>query len=500
MRAVDLFCGCGGLSLGFLKAGIEIVSAFDNWDDALNVYRTNFNHPAIKCDLSNEDASVEQIIPFHPDMIIGGPPCQDFSSAGKRDENNGRGDLTVSYANIIARVHPTWFVMENVSRIVKTQKLVDALAIFRAAGYGITYTILNAALCGVPQKRKRFVMIGKLGEQDNFILNVLEAGLADKEMSVADCFGDLLEIKNYYRHPRSYVRRGIFSVDEPSPTIRGVNRPMPKGYKLHPNDPVDSLEGVRSLTTRERSMIQTFPENFCFLGNKTNQEQMIGNAVPCNLGLFVGHAIMQFAGEPVVDISSQHRIIHNDIEKTEGYFKEEKKPRIKQLNFLALFDQYQDGSIVENHMLHEEFMTEYIASSCKSIIDITKNVLISLVKKDNFEQYLNRSAKIYYTGSRFPSTVALNKLFYFMPYIKGKGIRDLYLIKIARLGCRKEGQPGEDKNDFRLVFEIEYVDQLFDDYRPIELEFWHTFTDTTMERLLPLGTLEAIKTDIVEPI
>ena len=100
------------------------------------------------------------------------------------------------------------------------------------------------------------------------------------------------------------------------------------------------------------------------------------------------------------------------------------------------------------------------------------------------EQYLDRSAKIYYTGKRFPATVALNKLYYFMPYVKGKGVRDLYLIKIARVGTRKEGQPDNDPNDFRLVFEIEFVKQLFQSYKPVRLEIWRTFTDTTMSKLI----------------
>ena len=304
MRVVDLFCGCGGLSLGFVKAGMEIVAAFDNWTDALAVYRNNFRHPAIRADLMDIDTSVELIRPYVPDMIIGGPPCQDFSSAGKRDENNGRGDLTVAYAEIISRIRPQWFVMENVERILKTQKLQDAIHIFRNSGYGLTYTVLNAALCGVPQRRKRFVMIGKLGEQDDFIRNTLLENLSDHEMSVAEYFGDKLPIKYYYRHPRSYVRRGIFSTSEPSATIRGVNRPMPNGYKLHPGDPVDSLEGIRPLTSRERSMIQTFPENFSFEGTKTNIEQMIGNAVPVNLGTFVADAIFRYSGEKRIDTTA----------------------------------------------------------------------------------------------------------------------------------------------------------------------------------------------------
>lgn len=297
IKVVDLFCGCGGLSLGFEKAGMDVVAGFDNWPEALNVYRSNFTHPAIRTDLSNVDESVEKIRPFSPDMIIGGPPCQDFSSAGKRNEDNGRGDLTVCYAQIISQITPKWFVMENVERILKTQKLQEALSLFRAAGYGLTYMVLNAALCGVPQKRKRFVMIGKLGEKDDFLKEELLSHLSDHEMSVAEYFGDKLDIKYYYRHPRSYARRGIFSTDEPSATIRGVNRPMPQGYTLHPGDPVKSLEGIRPLTSRERSMIQTFPEDFDFQGTKTNIEQMIGNAVPVNLGYYVADAIFRYSGE-----------------------------------------------------------------------------------------------------------------------------------------------------------------------------------------------------------
>lgn len=276
---------------------MEVVAAFDNWVDALAVYRKNFSHPAIYADLKNIEESVEAIRSFNPDMIIGGPPCQDFSSAGKRDENNGRGDLTVCYAQIISEVKPNWFVMENVERILKTQKLQEALRIFHKAGYGVTYTVLNAALCGVPQRRKRFVMVGKLGENDDFMKLALAEKLSDHEMSVAEYFGDKLPIKYYYRHPRSYARRGIFSTSEPSATIRGVNRPMPNGYKLHPGDPVNTLEGIRPLTSRERSMIQTFPEDFSFEGTKTNIEQMVGNAVPVNLGYYVADAIFRYSGE-----------------------------------------------------------------------------------------------------------------------------------------------------------------------------------------------------------
>jgi hypothetical protein len=162
-------------------------------------------------------------------------------------------------------------------------------------------------------------------------------------------------------------------------------------------------------------------------------------------------------------------------EKTNGIKKVVSK--VKQLNFFDVLKQYPEN-IVENATVVRP------SKKKEPDVEMDKNVLISLVKNDNIERYLDQSAKIYYTGKKFPSTVALNKLFYFMPYVKQKGIRDLYLIKIARVGTRKEGQPDNDPNDFRLVFEIEFVKKLFKDYKPVELEIWHTFTDTAIDKLL----------------
>lgn len=294
MRVVDLFCGCGGLSLGFEKAGMNVVAGYDNWDPAIATYLYNFTHPVNKVDLSDAEAASKHISQYNPDMIIGGPPCQDFSSAGLRNEDNGRGDLTLSYAKIIDSIKPSWFVMENVSTITKTRKLAQAKEIFKNAGFGMTQIILDASLCGVPQKRKRFILIGKLEADDDFMLDFIKNHIASKPMTVKDYFGDKIDFEYYYRHPRSYARRGVFSVHEPSPTIRGVNRPIPKGYKLHANDPVTSLDGIRPLTTFERSQIQTFPETFTFSGSKSDVEQMVGNAVPVNLGTFVAKCIMDF--------------------------------------------------------------------------------------------------------------------------------------------------------------------------------------------------------------
>lgn len=163
-----------------------------------------------------------------------------------------------------------------------------------------------------------------------------------------------------------------------------------------------------------------------------------------------------------------------------------KKVEYHQLDFFSLFEKYGDEPITDNSMVHDDINWEKYGGKPQqaAMVEETKNVLISLVKKDNEKMFLDGSATIYYTGKKFPTSVALNKLFYFMPYIKGKGVRDLFFIKIARLGYRKEGTAEEDRNDLRLVFEVEFVKQLFDDYKPVELKIWRTFTDTTIGKLI----------------
>lgn len=296
MRVVDLFSGCGGLSLGFTKAGYNIVAAFELWDTAVECYRENFDHPVIQLDLSDVDASVSQIKKFSPDMIIGGPPCQDFSHAGKRIEHE-RAELTESYAKIVSEIMPLCFVMENVDRARNSRAYKIARGIFKNAGYGLTEIVLDASLCGTPQKRKRFICFGMQGKQDGFALNDFQKRMAKKPMTLRDYFGDSLGFEYYYRHPRNYNRRAVFSIDEPAPTMRGVNRPVPKGYPGHKNDACPVTEDLHVLSTKERSMIQTFPEDYKWVGNKTDVEQMIGNAVPVNMAKFVGEAIKDALGE-----------------------------------------------------------------------------------------------------------------------------------------------------------------------------------------------------------
>lgn len=294
MKAVDLFCGCGGMSLGFENAGVEILAAYDNWAPAISIYKNNFNHPVHDLDLNSEEA-IDHIKAYKPDMIIGGPPCQDFSIAGNRNMGE-RANLTIRFADIVKEIKPTWFVMENVYNIERMPILPKVKQIFKKAGYGLTIRTLNASLCGVPQARRRFFMIGLLGAKDNFLGRKLDLAQTKIQMTVRDYLNDTLQTQYYYMHPRSYNRRAVFTIDEPSATIRGVNRPIPKGYKKHHGDKADVADGVvRALTTKERSYLQTFPTGFVLEGNKTDLEQAIGNAVPVKLAEFVAMRIIEYS-------------------------------------------------------------------------------------------------------------------------------------------------------------------------------------------------------------
>lgn len=310
INAVDIFCGCGGLSYGFAQEGFNLVGAFDNWSSAIAVYNENFRH---KAESKNAyDITASDIKRFNPDLIIGGPPCQDYSSAGKRDETCGRADLTIRYAQIISDVRPKWFVMENVERITKSETLPKAELIYRKAGYGLTKVVLDASLCGVPQKRKRFFMIGEFEGRDDFLKDRLMFNLSKRSLSVYDYLGFEFGTEYYYRHPRSYKRRGIFSIYEPSPTVRGVNRPIPPNYQCHEGDATTDISKVRPLTSLERARIQTFPKSFRFIGSKTDIEQMVGNAVPVNLASYVARQLRDYISSIVqfdsVDIENQIRL------------------------------------------------------------------------------------------------------------------------------------------------------------------------------------------------
>lgn len=390
------------------------------------------------------------------DMLIGGFPCQSFSISAQNPPRLGykdeRGMLFFEMVKILKKRHPRFFIAENVKGILSANKgkaFPIIIKEFKDAGYTVVHKLLNAAEYGVPQKRERVIIIG-FRDQEDFLKFHYPTKVNTSERKV---LGDVImeEANNdetlFFSEKavagmiavREKMNKGrAMSLTEPCNTISAHLAKV----SLNSTDPVYMVGNrYRRFSSREAARIQSFPDSFCFNSvSQIRQYKAIGNAVPPVLMWHIIHSLQKTL------------IIHK-------------------VNYAELKEKY-PKTIVINEIIN------------KQRIDKTKNVLISLVKEDNMEQYLDRSAKIYYTGKKFPSTVALNKLYYFMPYMKRKGIRDLYFIKIARIGTHKEGQRNEDKNDLRLVFEIDYIGQLFDDYKPIKLDIWRTFTDTTIDKII----------------
>ena len=433
--------------------------------------------------------------------MIGGFPCQSFSTVNPtKDTNDDRANLYKQIVRFLQTKHPKYFICENVKGLMTLQggSIVNKIiGEFCQCGYRVQFRLLKAVEFGVPQRRERVIIIGI---RNDLVFNyeyptpICTEETATPLGAVIDKL-DIDEKKYYFsqkavegmKNAKKNMKRGLWQ-DLSKPCLT-VTAHLAK-TSINSRDPLllvdPATELYRRFTPREAARIQSFPDNFLLNDSEPKSYKQIGNAVP--------PVFMWYVAKQLEKAIVEHGQLNEDDIKAymEGHPAgafcpvEEKKPapRYKQLNFLELFDIYEDGEIV-NNVVREDHCLEYGKMTPKQkTLNREKNVLISLVKKDNVEQYLDNTAKIYYTGKKFPATVALNKLYYFMPYIKGKGIKDLYFIKIARVGTRKEGQPDEDPKDFRLVFEIEYVSQLFDDYKPIGLEIWHTFTDTTMDSLL----------------
>lgn len=209
IKCVDLFCGCGGMSLGFEASGFNIVAGIDNWKAAIRVYEKNFDHPIIEKDLMDVEGAAELIAGYTPGLIIGGPPCQDFSTAGFQDESRGRAILSICYSQIVSLVRPKYFVMENVATIRNTKSFQSAIANFRAAGYGLTQMVLDAAYCGVPQTRKRMFVVGALGASDGFLDEELMCRVLEFGPQIKDTFGSI-KGGNAYKYGLYYSTQGAW--------------------------------------------------------------------------------------------------------------------------------------------------------------------------------------------------------------------------------------------------------------------------------------------------
>ena len=257
------------------------------------------------------------------------------------------------------------------------------------------------------------------------------------------------------------------SMDEPSLTLTCAPA-QKQTERCHPTE-------TRPLTVREYARIQTFPDNWVFEGNMGDQYKQIGNAVPVNLAFAIGRSLIRLFND--IDAQNPEKSQFEEADKAaHGML----PPELFEIDMFDLHEQYpKDISIINNPLVRKKRINN-------SSLDDSKNVLVCLVPDKYIVPYSTQNAKAYFTGKKFPSTVKLNKLYYFMPYTKGKGIRDLYQIEVARVGTKHEFVETADENDFRLVFEIKFVKQLFNDYKPIKLMIWRTFTDTNLRAILAM--------------
>ena len=507
--SVELFAGAGGLALGMHMAGFHHVLL--NEMDGMACRTLKRNHP--EWNVLEGDIHQVDFTPLRGmvDFLSGGFPCQAFSYAGKKGGlNDTRGTLFFEMARAIREIQPKVFMGENVKGLLSHDD-GRTLEVIRNAIAELGYTlveprVLKAIMYQVPQKRERLILIairndiaGRVQfhwpEPYRRVMTLRDAffqgDLFDNDVPVSDGQtypakkarvmamvpegGDWRDLpvkeQKEYMGGSFYLGGGKtgmarrLSMDEPSLTLTCAPA-QKQTERCHPIE-------TRPLTVREYARIQTFPDNWQFEGNMTDQYKQIGNAVPVNLAYAIGRALIR---------------LFNDIdaENPEGTHYEEANriahgmlpPELFPIDMFNVRDNYPE-QIVKNTISRKMLIDN-------SDLDDSKNVLVSLITNENIDPFNQQSANLYYTGKKFPSTVKLNKLYYFMPYTKGKGIRDLYLIKVARVGTKHEVRQECDENDFRLVFELKFVRQLFEDYKPFKLQIWHTFTDTALRAILSI--------------
>lgn len=326
MKVISLFSGCGGLDLGFEKAGFEIPVANEFDKTVWETFKAN--HPKthlIEGDIRNIK---ESDFPNEIDGIIGGPPCQSWSEAGAlRGINDERGQLFFDYIRILKDKQPKFFLAENVSGMLAnrhSEAVQNIINMFEECGYNLSLTLVNAKDYGVAQERKRVFYIGF--RKDLKIQFVFPRGSTEddsKKLTLRDVIWDLqntaipagqknkhnpnaINNNEYFTGAYSPIfmsRNRVKSWDEQAFTVQASGRQCqlhpqaPKMIKYGKNDcrfVPGKEELYRRMTIREVARIQGFPDSFRFIYSSTDDAyKMIGNAVPVNLAYEIATAIKQ---------------------------------------------------------------------------------------------------------------------------------------------------------------------------------------------------------------
>lgn len=337
MKIIDLFCGIGGLSLGFEQAGFKVVSAVDSWEDAVRTYNYNRTNRVAQV-ISVEDYN-DFVLPDilekegHIMGIIGGPPCQGFSTVGRRVIDDPRNKLYLEFYKTVKLVQPDFFLIENVKGMLTLNNgafVKDLLARFgtegvdgeEGLGYTISYQLLNAADYGIPQNRYRVFYVGIKNKKYIFPEKF------DYQLTAEDGISDLLHSDNSHygsepandfqramrgemKHPinQDYTNHSQQTVNIISKIPDGGNiRSLPREYweirkynkafermgTFKPSNTIDTghrnyfhYSEPRIPTIRESARLQSFPDSFEILGTRGSQYKQVGNAVPPMLAYII---------------------------------------------------------------------------------------------------------------------------------------------------------------------------------------------------------------------
>lgn len=317
MNIVSFFSGCGGLDLGFKKAGYNIIWANDNASSVKATFQHNF--PGTKFNGININKLSLEDIPNDAVGVIGGPPCQSWSNAGKgRGFDDPRGKVFLTFINILREKHPLFFVAENVKGIMAARNMDSFHKIeqsFKDAGYNIWVKCLNANDYNVPQNRERVFFVGFRSDLDvdyHFPSPILNKPcVSDAIKDLQDSAVSMGNVPNINAHEYwvggfSYIfmsRNRVLDWNSPSYTIQASGRqtsihPMAPKMEKVMKDVFRFIPGhdeqYRRLTARECARIQTFPDDFEFIYQNLNDVyKMIGNAVPVNLAKHIAMSITE---------------------------------------------------------------------------------------------------------------------------------------------------------------------------------------------------------------